>query len=112
MKLIEEIGDVLWYAAALCHHLGYDFADAARANVEKLRKRYPDGWSQAAAQARADEADPTPRQSPADRVAELECLVRNLAERIAAASEVLGRAAERGRACPVCAAAWLAEGGN
>ena len=42
----KEIGDVLWYAAALCETLGLDLGDVMAFNVEKLRARYPEGFSQ------------------------------------------------------------------
>lgn len=34
-----EIGDVLWYCAALARDLGYELGDIARMNVEKLKSR-------------------------------------------------------------------------
>lgn len=34
-----EIGDVLWYAACLASELGLKLADAAEANLAKLRSR-------------------------------------------------------------------------
>lgn len=50
----KEIGDVLWYAAGICTTLGIDLADVMEANVEKLRKRYPHGFSSADSIARVD----------------------------------------------------------
>ena len=44
-KLKLELGDVAWYLAALCNALDISLQDVIEANVEKLRKRYPDGWS-------------------------------------------------------------------
>ena len=41
----KELGDVLWYVACIAHWYGFDLSDVATANVEKLRKRYPDGFS-------------------------------------------------------------------
>lgn len=43
----KEIGDVLWYLARLCHVLGLDMEEVAEANIDKLRKRYPNGFSKA-----------------------------------------------------------------
>lgn len=37
--LVKEIGDVLWYCAALADDLGYTLDDVARMNVEKLVSR-------------------------------------------------------------------------
>jgi NTP pyrophosphatase (non-canonical NTP hydrolase) len=44
-KLGEEIGDVLWYVAIIAHACGFDLDEIARKNIEKLRKRYPDGFT-------------------------------------------------------------------
>lgn len=43
-KTKEEIGDVLFYAAALCAGLDIKLGDAMQANIKKLEKRYPDGF--------------------------------------------------------------------
>jgi NTP pyrophosphatase (non-canonical NTP hydrolase) len=43
--LRKELGDVLWYVAALAHGHGFSLSEIATANIEKLRKRYPDGFS-------------------------------------------------------------------
>lgn len=40
----KELGDVLWYLAIGAHAIGIDFEEIARMNVEKLKKRYPDGF--------------------------------------------------------------------
>lgn len=42
--LAEELGDVLWYIAVTAQSLGYDLNTVAQMNVDKLRKRYPDGF--------------------------------------------------------------------
>lgn len=47
-KLLDEIGDVLWYVDRLLDLLGFTFDDALAANDEKLAGRYPDGWDAAA----------------------------------------------------------------
>lgn len=44
-KLVKELGDVLWYIAHAANVLEISLDDIAHANVEKLRKRYPDGFS-------------------------------------------------------------------
>jgi NTP pyrophosphatase (non-canonical NTP hydrolase) len=43
-KLIDEAGDCLWYLAALASGLGIGLGEIAGGNVEKLRKRYPEGF--------------------------------------------------------------------
>lgn len=44
-KIKEELGDVLWYVAAVATVIDADLDDIARENIEKLKKRYPDGFS-------------------------------------------------------------------
>lgn len=44
-KLIDELSDVLWYAAITSEGLGVSLDDIMRHNVEKLQKRYPNGFS-------------------------------------------------------------------
>ncbi|NFV70955.1 nucleotide pyrophosphohydrolase, partial [Clostridium botulinum] len=43
-NLIEELGDVLWYITYLSKVIGVDLETIANRNIEKLRKRYPEGW--------------------------------------------------------------------
>lgn len=40
----KELGDCLWYLTALASDHGFKLSDVAQANVEKLRKRYPNGF--------------------------------------------------------------------
>jgi len=37
--IILEMGDVLWYMATLCHHLGIDFSEVPKRNIQKLSSR-------------------------------------------------------------------------
>lgn len=53
-NLIEEVGDLLFYAQMLCNHLNIDMRRVMEENTAKLEKRYPAGYSDAAAAARAD----------------------------------------------------------
>jgi len=43
-KMIDELGDVLWYIAQTATGLAVTLDDVAQHNVDKLRKRYPDGF--------------------------------------------------------------------
>ena len=42
--LIKELGDCLWYIGAFATVLGLSLDDIAQRNVDKLRKRYPEGF--------------------------------------------------------------------
>lgn len=50
----KELGDVLWYVAALAGALDLSLGDVGARNVEKLRRRYPDGFSEAASNGRVE----------------------------------------------------------
>lgn len=43
--LEKELGDILWYVALACEGLGTNISTIMEMNIEKLRKRYPDGFS-------------------------------------------------------------------
>lgn len=43
-KMKKELGDVLWYAAELASGLDCTLEEIAMMNIEKLKKRYPDGF--------------------------------------------------------------------
>ena len=43
--LSKELGDVMWYVASLCEHHGLSMSDVARKNIDKLKARYPDGFT-------------------------------------------------------------------
>lgn len=54
-KLIEEIGDLLFYIQSLCNHLGIPPDFIIKRNMEKLRARYHTGqYSDTQAISRAD----------------------------------------------------------
>lgn len=54
-KAVKEIGDVLWYVARAAHAVGVPLADLARLNIEKLKARYPDGFTSERSLNRSDE---------------------------------------------------------
>lgn len=43
--LLLECGDVMWYVCLLAKALNSDLETIAQMNVDKLKKRYPDGFS-------------------------------------------------------------------
>ena len=44
-KLIDELGDVSWYLAECATALGITLEDIFTHNIDKLKKRYPEGFS-------------------------------------------------------------------
>jgi len=42
--LAKELGDIAWYLAVTAYTIGYDLEEILQMNVDKLRKRYPDGF--------------------------------------------------------------------
>lgn len=43
--LAKELGDVAWYLAVSAHAIGYDLESVLRMNIEKLCRRYPEGFN-------------------------------------------------------------------
>lgn len=43
--LVGELGDLLWYITLAADAIGVPLEEIAQRNVEKLRRRYPDGFS-------------------------------------------------------------------
>lgn len=41
----ENIGDSLWYAAMICNFFGWDMQEVLNENIEKLKKRFPNGFT-------------------------------------------------------------------
>ncbi len=44
-KMIEELGDVAWYLAEAATALNVSLEEILIKNIEKLKKRYPDGFN-------------------------------------------------------------------
>jgi NTP pyrophosphatase (non-canonical NTP hydrolase) len=53
-KLADELGDVLWYLAALASTTGLSLDAIAEGNIAKLRRRYPEGFSHSDSLRRVD----------------------------------------------------------
>jgi len=53
-NVIEELGDIEFYLQGLRHSLGITREETLEANIVKLGKRYSEGYSDQAAQDRAD----------------------------------------------------------
>lgn len=51
---LKELGDLLWFIAEYCTACGVTLEDVARMNVDKLKKRYPDGFEEDRSLHRAD----------------------------------------------------------
>lgn len=41
----ENIGDTLWYAAMICNFFNWDMSKVLEENIQKLRDRYPGGFT-------------------------------------------------------------------
>lgn len=45
-KITKELGDVLWYVSDIAALIGVSLEKVATTNIEKLKKRYPNGFSE------------------------------------------------------------------
>ena len=43
-NLAKELGDICWYIAIMAEGLGYNLETIMQINIDKLRKRYPQGF--------------------------------------------------------------------
>ena len=43
--IAKELGDIAWYLAVGAYSIGYDLEKIMQMNVDKLKARYPDGFS-------------------------------------------------------------------
>jgi len=53
-KLSKELGDIAWYLAEAATALEMPLEEILAANIEKLKKRFPEGFSAEASLVRAD----------------------------------------------------------
>ena len=57
-RITKELGDALWCLTIAARSAGVSLSDIARGNVEKLRKRYPEGFtSEASFREREEQSD-------------------------------------------------------
>ena len=42
----ENIGDTMWYAAMICNFYGWDLQEILDSNIDKLKKRFPNGFTE------------------------------------------------------------------
>lgn len=52
--LAKELGDIAWYLAEAATVLGLTLDEVCQANIDKLRERFPEGFSSEDSIARAD----------------------------------------------------------
>ena len=48
VKLMKELGDILWYVAMMCESFGFSMDAIMQMNIDKLNARYPEGFSEQA----------------------------------------------------------------
>lgn len=53
-KMLDELGDCLWYIAALCTRLNVPIETVMQRNLDKLRLRYPNGFTPEDSKRRVD----------------------------------------------------------
>lgn len=53
-EIVKELGDTLWYLALVADCIGWDLSVIASLNIEKLKRRYPAGFTYQAANQRVD----------------------------------------------------------
>lgn len=58
VKFALELGDILWYVNLASVGLGYTLEEIAEMNIDKLRKRYPEGFDPKRSQDRSYELKP------------------------------------------------------
>lgn len=54
LNILEECGDLLWYISLILSNLNFNMEDCMKLNIEKLKKRYPEKFSEFHAKERLD----------------------------------------------------------
>ena len=52
VNLAEEMGDMFWYMAIVADELGFEFEEVMQRNIQKLKARYGEKFSEAKAETR------------------------------------------------------------
>ena len=52
VNVVEEVGDLMWYCAIILDELNVDFEDVMEKNIDKLRARYGEKFSENSANVR------------------------------------------------------------
>ena len=55
--MMRELGDLMWFVCEYCTAKGWKLEQVAKANVEKLKKRYPEGFNPEASLHRSEGDD-------------------------------------------------------
>jgi len=42
---MKEVGDLMWFIAEYCGAMGWELDEVAQTNIDKLKARYPEGFS-------------------------------------------------------------------
>lgn len=56
-KIAEELGDLMWYIAVMAISIDYALGDIANNNIDKLLKRYPEGFDTEKSKHRQEESN-------------------------------------------------------
>lgn len=59
-KLTEELGDLMWYVAAICELADIPLGLVMARNIAKLERRYPNGYNSNDSKVRVDATDYQP----------------------------------------------------
>jgi NTP pyrophosphatase (non-canonical NTP hydrolase) len=60
VNLMEELGDVCWYISLILYQMGWTWEQIWQANIDKLKKRYPQKFTEEHAVTRDIEAERKP----------------------------------------------------
>lgn len=63
-KLADEVGDCLWFINELLTAAGWSLEEVCQKNIDKLRKRYPDGFDADRSKHRHEFGEDAPAATP------------------------------------------------